>query len=118
MARRRPRRPTRPRKQWVDIVGGWEASGLSQHEYAEQCGVGADALRHWVRKLRQEVQVSSLAPVPQVEFVEVLGDAGTHCRDGGRVTLRVDDLSMEFETKPSPGWMVELVRGLRRRVAC
>ena len=118
MARRRPSRPARPREQWVDIFRGFEASGLSQHEYAEQCGVGADALRYWVGKLRHEVQVSSLVPATQVEFVEVLADAGAHCRDGGRLTVRVDDLSMEFESTPSPSWIVELVRGLRRRAAC
>jgi transposase-like protein len=118
MARRKPRRPARPREQWIDIVRGFEASGLSQPEYAEQCGVGADALRYWVGKLRHEMQVSSLAPVPQIEFVEVLADGGAHRRDGGRLTVRVDDLSMEFESTPSPSWMVELVRGLRRRVTC
>lgn len=112
------RRPRRPREQWVEIVRGFGSSGLTQPEYAQRCGVGLSSFRYWVHKLSHEVQDAALATTPRVEFVEVFSEAGAHRRDGGRLTLRVNDLAMEFEATPSPAWLVELVRGLTRRASC
>ena len=43
----------RAREIWVQLVRQFEASGLTQEQYAEQRGIPVTTLRSWIYKLRR-----------------------------------------------------------------
>jgi DNA-binding transcriptional regulator YiaG len=47
-------RMRRAREIWVQIVGQYEQSGLTQEAYAAQRGIPVATLRSWIYKLRHE----------------------------------------------------------------
>jgi hypothetical protein len=49
---------TRRAKDWEELVGAWEASGLSQAEFCRRRGVKEVTFGWWKRKLRPTVQRS------------------------------------------------------------
>ncbi|HYD51983.1 MAG TPA: hypothetical protein VEA99_05125 [Gemmatimonadaceae bacterium] len=42
------------RARWVKLVGDFEASDMTQREFASQRGISFSNLRNWIYKLRQE----------------------------------------------------------------
>ena len=42
------------RKHWTQVVARFEAAGVGQAVFASQAGVGLEALRYWIAKLRRE----------------------------------------------------------------
>ncbi|MEO8184097.1 MAG: hypothetical protein ABI895_35200 [Deltaproteobacteria bacterium] len=47
MANKRKRAPSRSRDEWIELVKGWKASGLSAAQLANEHGLKAKALSTW-----------------------------------------------------------------------
>src|SRR5690554_346795 len=68
------RRLTRERR--AEVVKEYEASGLTQAEFARRAGLNATTFAHWVQRSRRDAKAKTLAPaaapVPvKPRFVEV-----------------------------------------------
>lgn len=55
------RRLTRERR--AEVVKEYEASGLTQVEFARRAGLNATTFAHWVQRLRREAKAKTLAAV-------------------------------------------------------
>ena len=68
MPRKRTRGVRRNEKQWIEILGRFEASGLSSRQFCERDGVPLSSLQRWQRRLRS---------APAAKFVEIVSPART-----------------------------------------
>ena len=63
------------REEWSQWVRGWERSGLTTAEYAEEEGIHPGTLTHWKWKLRRDArerrEEQALASAESTSFVEV-----------------------------------------------
>jgi hypothetical protein len=53
----------RAREIWVQIIGQFERSGLTQEAFAEQRGIPVSTLRAWIYKLRRATEEAPVLPV-------------------------------------------------------
>ena len=88
------------------LAADFEASGLTEREFAEQRGITLCSLQYWKRRVRQ-----------------LDGAAGKGCRNrfveiavspGGAAAMRVSTGKLEifFPTLPPSGWLHEFVASL------
>jgi hypothetical protein len=71
--------------------------------YAEQCGLPADRLGYWARRLQREAQAAQLLPV-RVQPPAMAGDVELRSPSGW--TMRVG-------AGCEPAWLAALLSGLR-----
>ena len=95
----------------AELVARYEASGLTQREFADLGGVTMSALQYWLRKARAEDGGGEEAE-EQFRFVEVIGEesegaptCGVSMELGGGLTLR-------FEALPSPSYLASVAAAL------
>jgi transcriptional regulator with XRE-family HTH domain len=87
------------------LVERYEASGLTQREFADRNGVTMSTLQYWLRKARSGDE----APVEQFRFVEVVENGSPDSATGGMSMEFVDGLMLRFEGLPSPSYLAEVV---------
>ena len=63
------RRLTRARR--AEVVKEYEASGLTQAEFARRAGLNKTTFSHWVQRSRRETKAKTLPAVATPRFVEV-----------------------------------------------
>mgnify|MGYP003609180472 CR=1 FL=1 len=101
---------------WVKRVKEWQASGLSQVEYAKRQGLSRKQLSQWVNKVRQNkvpqskgtrkqasIQPTSIIPV-RVQANQV---------SAGQMKLVLHSgITLEWLHPPQAAWLAELLKGL------
>jgi hypothetical protein len=88
---------------WRGRVAHWRDSGLSIQAYAEQCGLPADRLNYWARRLQREAQAVQLLPV---RVQQPATGAGVELHSPSGWTLRLG-------AGCEPAWLATLLSGLR-----
>jgi DNA-binding transcriptional regulator YdaS (Cro superfamily) len=89
----------RSRAEWEGIVAEHIRLGGTLKRDAALLGVHPVTLQQWTKRLAPRSGGESGAPG---RFVPVVG------APSGRVTVRVRDVVVEFESAPSVAWLVEL----------
>ena len=87
MAKKRKRAPSRSREEWIELVKGWKASGLSAAQFADEHGLKAKALSTWRWRLRTQPRGPSEAAAPRLVQVSVADLMGTGDTETGRWEL-------------------------------
>lgn len=67
------RRLTRERR--AEVVKEYEASGLTQAEFARRAGLNKTTFSHWVQRSRREAKAKTLPAAATPRFVEVQAPA-------------------------------------------
>ncbi len=90
----------------AELVARYEASGLTQREFADLGGVTMSALQYWLRKARTE-DGGDEAAAEQFRFVEVIGEEAEGAPTCG-VSMELGGLTLRFETLPSPSYLASV----------
>lgn len=100
-----PRTGARERR---EVVAAFQASGLSQAEFAQRHGVKVGTLRCWLYSARREGVPEGTTP----RFIEVTaaGPPGAP-RSGAVLVLRMGAVIVELRELPPPEWLVAVSRG-------
>ena len=122
----------RNQDQWKRLIQAYEGSGLSHEQFAESVGVSVWTFRGWLYKLRKQGIEFDPRDSPSFRFVEVL-TAGLveeeqeptaeprPCQSSSAsgLTLSIGEVSIYFDSVPSPAWVAELLGHLGARgVGC
>lgn len=104
----------RAREIWVEIIRQFEASGLSQTEFAKQRGIPMKTLSSWVYKLRHEEKEGALLPVRVISSTAL--SARRSKDDGAATEVELGDpIRLHFPTGTAPRLIAEVVALLRTR---
>ncbi|TDR27033.1 hypothetical protein DFR44_1522 [Hydromonas duriensis] len=102
---------------WVNRVKEWQASGLSQVEYAKRQGLSRKQLSQWVNKVRQNkvpqsnggCKQSSIQPA---SIIPVRVQAN-HSPSAGQMKLVLHSgIILECSYPPQAVWLAELLKSL------
>src|SRR5437868_1152253 len=104
------------REIWVQIVGQFEKSGLTQEAFAAERGIPVGTLRSWIYRLRRERQEEEAPLLP----VRVISSPALSARrpDDEQVVIEVslgDSVRLRFPTSTAPSAIAEVVALLRSR---
>src|ERR1700730_5064193 len=99
---------------WVQIVGQFLQSGLTQEEFPKQRGIPVGTLRSWIYKLRgEESKAADLLPV------RVIASPALPARGGGDqpapVEVELESVRLRFPSGTAAGVIAEVVALLRAR---
>ncbi len=101
------------REIWIQIVGQFEKSGLTQEEFAKQRGIPVGTLRSWIYKVRQEKpKAADLLPV------RVVASPAQKARDGEDAApfeVELESVRLRFPAGTAPNVIAEVVALLRAR---
>ena len=90
-------------RDWAQVVGEYERSGLSQEAFAQKKGVKVWSLRYWIYKERRKEQ-GRVGLVP----ITLTGSASGHFE------VRVGEVGLRFEVGTRPEYVVAVLRELGR----
>ena len=76
----------RAREIWVQIVGQFNRSGLTQEAFADERGIPVATLRSWIYRLRRQEDEEDAPFLP----VHVVASAAPKARDGGGVVGAIE----------------------------
>jgi transcriptional regulator with XRE-family HTH domain len=82
------------------LVKKYEASGLSQRDFAGRAGITVAALQYWLRKGRSEGEEES----EPFRFVEVIGKT-QESKSGCGVSMELGQVTLRFDSLPSPEYL-------------
>ena len=99
---------TEKRQFWLDHIEAANSSGLSIVQYAKQHDIKAQSLYQW----RNATKTKSTTVSTQDTFTRVVTSTPIAC---SRVTLRVLDVTLEFDTLPDPQWVSTLIAQIATR---
>jgi transposase-like protein len=85
----------------------YEASGLTQREFAGRNGVTVSTLQYWLRKAQAEDCGGEEPAAEQFRFVEVIGGETEGGSTGG-VSMELGGLTLHFESLPSPTYLASV----------
>ena len=89
----------------VELVARYQASGLTQREFADENGVTVSTLQYWLRKARGG---EAEEEAEQFRFVEVIGEEAEGAPSGGVAMELGDGLTLRFESLPSPSYLASV----------
>jgi transposase-like protein len=89
------------------LVERYQASGVTQREFAEREGVTMSALQYWLRKARAGDDGGEEA-AERFQFVEVIGEEAEEAGAGGVSLELPGGLSLRFESLPSPSYLASV----------
>lgn len=84
---------------WLNHVEAANNSGLSIAQYAKRHEIKAQQLYHW----RSVIKNSSNTVSTDVKFTRVVTTSMPST--SSRVTLKLSNATLEFDTLPDPGWV-------------
>ena len=104
----------RAREIWIQIVGQYEKSGLTQEAFATQRGMPVGTLRWWIWRLRQEQQ--DAAPLLPVRVIPSTAPVEARRGEAEAIEVEVDErIRVRFPLDTSPAAIAEVVLLLRAR---
>ena len=78
---------------WKKTISEQKTSGLSINNFCQGHGITSSAFHYWVRRLEKS------------DFIPI----STKKSDGFRLVF--NGTTLEFEKRPDPGWLRELLKG-------
>jgi transposase len=98
--------------EWLRIAEEFEASELTQREFAQRRGVPLGTLQSWVYRRRRQ---GSAAPPPPVRLLPVQVSAALVAREGGRVEVTTGSgVRVGFAPGTDVDYVARLVAALER----
>jgi hypothetical protein len=88
---------------WRERVEQWHGSSLPVQAYADQCGLPAERLKYWARRLEREAQAPQLVPV---RLQGPVTSTGLELRSPSCWTMHI-------AAGADPAWLASLLQGLR-----
>ena len=100
------------------LVAQYKESGLTQAKFAAANNVTVSALQYWIRKVKPEAHREKEA---RARFVEVVRDPvlqESNVAGGGLQMMIGRDVTLRFESLPSPGYVASLVAAFGQETQC
>lgn len=102
---------------WVNRVKEWQASGLSQVEYAKRQGLSRKQLSQWVNKVRQNKVPQSKgarkqSPIQPASIIPVRVQANHSLPTGQMKLVLQGGIILEWSHPPQAVWLAELLKSL------
>ena len=104
------------REIWVQVVGQFEQSGLTQEAFAERRNIPVATLRSWIYRLRRE---RAEAEGPAILPVRVIASTAPSARqweaEAAAIEVELGEpLRLRFAASTAPATIAELVSLLRK----